>query len=244
MTKSYLAAACSAAFLCSQTSVAFTTLSHTVATRNAFQSSSSSSKQQTIVCMNNNDDGDSNHSQRRNFLGSVSSSILGITTALSSPLFTTNGQPLNVPAAWAIPMATTAEFEGLLKGGAKSVEVVEFNGPKNDIVTVKLIDGTIFGISDVIESSVDPRSPLKIAATCREYKVPTKFVGLEAVLATSSTSKKKQVYMNERVLEAAKKEKEKKERLAQDEADRLRQIREMEEMEMAKTITKPPQESE
>mmetsp|Transcript_29998 Transcript_29998/g.39263 ORF Transcript_29998/g.39263 Transcript_29998/m.39263 type:complete len:242 (-) Transcript_29998:32-757(-) len=223
MTKSFVSVVTAALFCLQSSSYAFTTLSSP-----AFQST----KQQTVVCgatptdNSNNDDVDLNKNDRRNFLESVSS-VLGV--AAMSSFVTPN-------PAGAIPMATTSEFEGLLKGGAKSVQIVEFNGVKSEIVTVKLVDGTVFGISDVIESPYDPRSPLKIAATCREYKIPTKFVGLESVLSsTSTTSKKKQVYMNNRVLEAAKKEKEKKERMAQDEEDRLRQIREMEEMEMAAT---------
>jgi hypothetical protein len=47
---------------------------------------------------------------------------------------------------------------------------VEFSGPRNDNVIVKLIDGTAFSISDVVESLVDPRSPLKIANICEKTK--------------------------------------------------------------------------
>jgi hypothetical protein len=78
-------------------------------------------------------------------------------------------------------------------------------GPKSENVIVKLVDGTNFGIKDVVESPTDPRSPLKVAAACRESGVRTKFVDLEAVLA--SAPKKKKLYTNQRVQEAAEKEK-------------------------------------
>ncbi len=112
---------------------------------------------------------------------------------------------------------------------AKSVKGVELSGPKQETAIVTLIDGTQFIISDLIESPVDPRSPLKLIATCRSYNVPTKSVGLEeAVLSLSSQgSKKKKVYMNKRVQIAAEKEREKKERMEQDEIDRLAELERM-----------------
>lgn len=69
-----------------------------------------------------------------------------------------------------IPMLTTDEFFIILRDSSKSIQRVEFSGPKAETVLVKLIDGTKFGLSDIIESSTDPRSPLKIQAACREYK--------------------------------------------------------------------------
>lgn len=137
--------------------------------------------------------------------------------------------------ASSMPSATTEEFQTLLQESAKSIQVVEFSGPKSETVVVRLVDGTTFGISDIIESAFDPRSPLKIAAICRENRVPTKFVGMDAVLA--NTPKKKKIYMNERVQKAAEKEKAKRERLAQDEEERLAEIYRMEE-EQAKGATK------
>lgn len=79
---------------------------------------------------------------------------------------------------------------------------------------------------DIYESPSDPRSPLKVIATCRSYNVPTKSVALEeAVLSLSSDgSKKKRVYMNERVRIAAEKEKEKKLRMEQDELERQAEL--------------------
>jgi hypothetical protein len=71
----------------------------------------------------------------------------------------------------------------------------------------------------VVESSTDPRSPLKISAACRENRVLTRFVDIESILAT--TPRKKKMYMNTRVAEAAVKEKEKRARMQQDEEDRL-----------------------
>lgn len=135
-------------------------------------------------------------------------------------------QPL---LASSMPSATTEEFQTLLQDSAKSIQVVEFSGPKSETVVVRLMDGTTFGISDVVESSFDPRSPLKIAAICRENKVPTKFVGMDAILANAP--KKKKMYMNERVQKAAEKEKAKRERLAKDEEERLAEIYRLEEEE-------------
>lgn len=83
--------------------------------------------------------------------------------------------------------------------------------------------------SDIYESPTDPRSPLKLIATCRSYNVPTKSVGLEEALTSlsSSGSKKKRVYMNERVRVAAELEREKKLRMEQDELDRLAELERM-----------------
>lgn len=128
--------------------------------------------------------------------------------------------------ALAIPSVTVSEFEQILQNSVSSVEVVEFAGPKSDIVTVKLVDGTTFGLSDVIESSTDPRSPLKLVATLRSYKVPCKFMTLENAL--SKTTSKKKNFANERVQLAAQKEKEKALRLAQDEAERQAELAKME----------------
>jgi hypothetical protein len=123
------------------------------------------------------------------------------------------------PSYAVMPMVTADEFNIILRDSSRGITRVEFSGPKSDTVIVRLVDGTAFGIKDVIESSFDPRSPLKIAAACRENKVPTRFVDIEAVLAT--TTKRKKMYTNSRVAEAARKEGEKKVRLQQDEEDRL-----------------------
>ena len=129
-------------------------------------------------------------------------------------------------AAYAIPMISSDEFAIVLRDSALSIRQVEFSGPKGETVMVKLVDGTTFGIKDVIESSVDPRSPLKIAAACRESGVKTKFVELESILANAP--KKKKMYTNQRVQDAAEKEREKQERMRQDEEDRIRQLQKME----------------
>jgi len=91
------------------------------------------------------------------------------------------------------------------------------------------VDGTTFGIADLYESPTDPRSPLKLVATCRSYNVPTKFDGLEDAVSqlSGSGSKKKKVYLNKRVQEAMEKEREKKERMARDEEDRLEELQRM-----------------
>lgn len=85
------------------------------------------------------------------------------------------------------------------------------------------MDGTKFQISDLFESSTDPRSPLKLVATCRSYGVTTQFSSLQNAIAQFSETggKRRKVYMNKRVQEAMEKEKEKKERMARDEAERI-----------------------
>ncbi|EEC49417.1 predicted protein [Phaeodactylum tricornutum CCAP 1055/1] len=126
----------------------------------------------------------------------------------------------------AIPMVTADEFNIILRDSSRSITRVEFSGPKSETVTVRLVDGTAFGIKDIVESSTDPRSPLKIAAACRESGVPSKFVELEAVLANAP--KKKKLYTNQRVAEANEKEKERLARIAQDEENRLAELYRME----------------
>lgn len=142
-----------------------------------------------------------------------------------------------VPAAMAgtIPMVSTEEFTTILRDSARSIQRVEFSGPKSETVIVKLVDGTAFGINDVIESSTDPRSPLKIASLCRENQIPTKFVSLEQVLA--SAPKKKKNFANQRVQDAAAKEKERLARIQQDEQDRLAQLYKMQEQEAEAATT-------
>ena len=116
-------------------------------------------------------------------------------------------------------MVKTDEFENILRDSGRSIQVVDFAGTNGETITVRLVDGTTFGIADIIESPTDPRSPLKISAMCRQYKVPTKFLAYDAVLAT--TPKKKKVYMNSIVQKAAEKTLLKKERMRVDEEERL-----------------------
>lgn len=156
---------------------------------------------------------------RRSFLTStMSSTVIAFTSSMVLPT-----------SALALPGVTVAEFETILKDSAKSISLVELSGPKNDQAMVTLIDGTQFKIIDLYESATDPRSPLKLIATCRAYKVPTKSKGLEdAVLSlTSSGSKKKKVYMNSRVKLAAEMEAEKKLRLEADELERQAELARM-----------------
>lgn len=127
--------------------------------------------------------------------------------------------------AHALPMVTPEEFDVILRDSARSIDKVEFSGPKSETVVVRLVDGTAFGIKGVVESSTDPRSPLKIAAACKAYQVPARFVDLEGVLAASP--RKKKMYTNARVLEAAAREEEKKLRLQQDEAIRQSELAQM-----------------
>lgn len=125
----------------------------------------------------------------------------------------------------AIPLVTVDEFGIILRDSPLSVQIVEFSGPKAETVTVKLVDGTTFGLKDIVESSTDPRSPLKLAALCRESGVKTKFVDLEALLTKTP---KKKLYTNQRVQEAQAKERAKEERIRQDEEDRLAAVAKME----------------
>jgi hypothetical protein len=121
---------------------------------------------------------------------------------------------------WTCLILSCVPFDFFL---ASSIKIVEFSGPKSETALVTLVDGTAFRISDLFESSTDPRSPLKLVATCRSYGVPTQFTSLQNVVAQLSETggKRRKVYMNKRVQEAMEKEKEKKERMAQDEAERI-----------------------
>jgi hypothetical protein len=172
------------------------------------------------------------HHHRRSFIGHSVAGLLagaaGIVSFRPSLAVAASDAAATTAAgsSSSIPMISSAQFDILLRNSARSVKQVEFSGPKSETVTVRLMDGTAFGIKDVIESSVDPRSPLKIAATCRENLVPTKFVDFEAALAAAP--KKKKLYANERVLEAAEKEREKKARMQQDEEDRIAALFQME----------------
>mmetsp|Transcript_11334 Transcript_11334/g.27176 ORF Transcript_11334/g.27176 Transcript_11334/m.27176 type:complete len:262 (-) Transcript_11334:861-1646(-) len=125
-------------------------------------------------------------------------------------------------SAVAMPMASFDEFNTVLRDSPLSIEVVEFSGPRSETVVVKLVDGTVFGIKDIIESPSDPRSPLKVVASCREANVKTRFVDLEAVLAGSP--RKKKMYTNERVQKAYELQAAQKERMRLDELDRLAQV--------------------
>ena len=104
-----------------------------------------------------------NDSDRRSFLSKTMASI-----AVGTIFGTSIAGP---QVANAIPGVTVAEFETILKTSAKSVQLVEFSGPKSENAVVTLIDSTKFIITDLFESSTDPRSPLKLLATCRSYGV-------------------------------------------------------------------------
>lgn len=125
-------------------------------------------------------------------------------------------------SAVAMPMASVEEFNTVVRDSPLSIQVVEFSGPRSETIVVKLVDGTVFGIKDVIESPSDPRSPLKVVAACRDNNVKTKFVDLEAVLA--SAPRKKKMYTNERVQKAYELQAQQKERIRLDELDRLEQV--------------------
>mmetsp|Transcript_9022 Transcript_9022/g.9903 ORF Transcript_9022/g.9903 Transcript_9022/m.9903 type:complete len:211 (-) Transcript_9022:52-684(-) len=155
-------------------------------------------------------------SNRRSFINKSATLFSGLIATTSSILVS------KPDVANALPLVTVAEFENILKDSAKSIAGVALSGPKLETAVVTLIDGTQFGLSDLYESSTDPRSPLKLISTCRLYKIPIKSGELEETVLklSSSGSKKKRVYMNERVRVAAEKEKEKKLRMEQDEIER------------------------
>jgi hypothetical protein len=129
-------------------------------------------------------------------------------------------------SALAIVAVTFDEFGIILRDSPLSIQVVEFSGSKSETIVVRLVDGTSFGIKDMVESSTDPRSPLKVSAACRENNVKTKFVDLEALLST--TPKKKKLYTNQRVQDAAEKNRERQERMDRDEEERVAALRSME----------------
>ena len=187
---------------------------------------SSASALQSIVPNNHEPivDVDNNITRRRSFLSNLlgASSVLLLLPSAS-----------DATATEIIPSVTSAEFDVILKDSAKSILAVELSGPKSETAIVRLVDGTTFTISDLVESSTDPRSPLKLVARCRLYKIPIKNIGLLSALSgdgslISDSGKKKKSYMNPRVQEAEKKEKEKRERMAEDERDRLEELYKME----------------
>eukprot|EP00591_Stephanopyxis_turris_P012734 CAMPEP_0195511730 /NCGR_PEP_ID=MMETSP0794_2-20130614/3952_1 /TAXON_ID=515487 /ORGANISM="Stephanopyxis turris, Strain CCMP 815" /LENGTH=233 /DNA_ID=CAMNT_0040639383 /DNA_START=124 /DNA_END=825 /DNA_ORIENTATION=+ len=165
-------------------------------------------------------------SNRRAFFEKIATATA---TATATGLASITTEPNAASAAPSLPTVTVSEFETILKESSKSIQLVEFSGPQSETILVKLVDGTSFGISDAKESATDPRSPLKVLATCKGYKVPTKFTGLEAALSTSTTKRKK--YANNRVQEAAVREEAKRERMAQDERDRLAAVYKMQQQE-------------
>jgi hypothetical protein len=170
--------------------------------------------------------GGTNQFTRRSILGSVGAGAATTTAVATMMTMLLLAFP---QSSLAIPMATADEFGIILRDSPLSVQVVEFSGPKSENVLVRLVDGTTFGIKDVVESSTDPRSPLKVAAACREVGVKTRFVDLEAILAAAP--KKKKMYTNQRVQEAQEKERARLERIRNDEEDRLAQLAKMEQEE-------------
>ena len=150
---------------------------------------------------------------RRSFL--VQSIGWGATSMVAA---TTVLRPLPV---WAMASVSVSEFDELLRDASKSIRVVELTGPKSETVIVTLVDGTQFRLSDVVESSTDPRSPLKVVATCRSYGVQTSFPDLNKSLAGT---KNRKLYRNAQVQKAAELEEEKRKRMEQDEQDRLKQL--------------------
>ena len=165
---------------------------------------------------------------RRGFLRAAAGGIGGLGAAASLLCL----GPSPALAVTAVPKVTVDEFLEIARVSAKSVAVVEFSGPKSELALAKLVDGTYFQVTGLVESPSDPRSPLKLAASCRSLGVPTRFLDLELAVGGAG-NKRKKVYANARVQEAARKEREKAERIAEDEGLRLTELREIEAREMA-----------
>jgi hypothetical protein len=166
-----------------------------------------------------------NITRRRSFL----SNLMGASSAILSLSYASDVSA----SSDIVPSVTSAEFDVILKDSAKSILAVELSGPKSETAIVRLVDGTTFTISDLVESSTDPRSPLKLVARCRLYKIPIKNTGLLSAVSgegsvISDSGRKKKTYMNPRVQEAEKKEKEKRERMAEDERYRLEELYKLE----------------
>ena len=157
---------------------------------------------------------------RRHFLSAAIAVTTGATTIGPSLALADSFEP-------SIPTVTTTEFESILKTGAKSVRLVQFSGPKSETAVVTLVDGTVFGISDLVESSIDPRSPLRLVATLRGYNVPYKFTLLEAAVGQASTRGKRKVFLNEATIIANKKTEDQKDRMAKDEEERVAALKRM-----------------
>lgn len=193
----------------------------------------SSSTQDIIklhVTPQNNDDEPSNTHSSGNQIMRRRNLLSNIFTTASSTILLSNALP-TISNAADIPAVTSSEFDVILKDSAKSILSVELSGPKSETAVVKLFDGTMFTISDLVESSTDPRSPLKIVARCRLYKIPVKNTGLLSAVeggTISDSGRKKKSFANTRVQEAEKKEKAKRERMAEDERERLDELSKME----------------
>mmetsp|Transcript_29209 Transcript_29209/g.45911 ORF Transcript_29209/g.45911 Transcript_29209/m.45911 type:complete len:220 (-) Transcript_29209:152-811(-) len=162
---------------------------------------------------------------RRSVLTNLASSVL-----LASSVIPAAANAAPIPD---IPSVTSSEFDVILRDSAKSIVSVELSGVKSETALVRLADGTTFSISDLVESSTDPRSPLKLVARCRLYNVPVKNVGLAAALSgensiIGTSGKKKKSYMNKQVQKAEEKEQAKRERMAEDERERLAELYRME----------------
>lgn len=167
-----------------------------------------------IICIQPGHSLTSPSSNRRHFLSQSSATATALLLFTSVP-----------PAAHAIPMVTIEEFRSILRDNARSIARVEFSGPRQETVTVFLQDGTTtFGISNVVDSPVDPRSPLQVQAMCRDNNVQVQFTQLEALLKGKGRGK---LYTNERVQQANIKQQEKVERMAQDEVERQDALKRM-----------------
>ena len=64
-------------------------------------------------------------------------------------------------SALSIPMVTVDELGIIMRDSPFSIQVVEFSGPKSETVTVRLVDGTSFGLKDIFESDLPKFFQLK-----------------------------------------------------------------------------------
>ena len=126
----------------------------------------------TTLSLSDTPEATSTTSRRDLLQGIVATTFGGVMTAAVSmpPTAALAAAAGAVDEGTNVPMLSLDEFLVILRDSAKSIQRVEFSGPQAETVRVRLIDGTVFGLSDIIESPTDPRSPLKVQAACREYK--------------------------------------------------------------------------
>jgi hypothetical protein len=162
-------------------------------------------------------------SSRRTFVSTSLTAAIALASTSVVPSQAAMAATASSSEASSIPMITTDEFLIVLRDSSRSIARVDIYNDAR--VTVRLLDGTSFGIKDVVESSTDPRSSLKIAAVCRENKVPFQYVDLQSALTAATTKRKN--YANSRVQEAAVREQERLARMQQDEDERLAELQKM-----------------
>jgi hypothetical protein len=117
-----------------------------------------------------------------------------------------------------LPLVTVAELETILNSSSKSIQRVELFSYSlmDQRAIVTLVDGSKFGHSNLmVESPIDPCSPLKLVSTLQWCNVPYGFPLIEEALSKYSQTKCK-LYLNDAEEEVLRKEDEKRERVAKD----------------------------